>query len=228
LYAVGITNADSGTSVTSYVTSYTINAPNTWEYKTVLFPPTALTGWTVTSTAYIRWDLGSGSNNATTVNTWASVSTGIGSAITGNLSTFSATTGATFDITGVQVEVGPVASAFELRPIQQELSLCQRYFIRYAPGASGVVVASGFASTATQIWSTFRWPQFMRAIPTATLTSWEFTDGVSTVTATGLNNSYAGYISGSWWSSTTGATIGRAYLLRSASATAEITFNAEL
>ena len=58
-------------------------------------------------------------------------------------STWYTTNDATFEITGLQLEVGSVATDFEHRSYGQELALCQRYFQRYATG-DGNVIGQGF------------------------------------------------------------------------------------
>ena len=52
-------------------------------------------------------------------------------------STWFTTNDATFEITGVQLEVGPVATPFEHRSFGDELARCQRYFYRMQNGSSG-------------------------------------------------------------------------------------------
>jgi hypothetical protein len=77
----------------------------------------------------------------------------------------------TFDITGVQLEVGPVATPFEQRPIGMELALCQRYFQQIGDETGGTNwyfqgygAASSFGYLANA-----QFPVQMRANPTATV-----------------------------------------------------------
>lgn len=69
--------------------------------------------------------------------------------------------GATFDITGVQLEVGEVATPFEHRPIGTELALCQRYF--HEIGAQ--FATPGFVSSGSNIVFGYDYPAPMRANP---------------------------------------------------------------
>jgi hypothetical protein len=77
------------------------------------------------------------------------------------------TQGATFFVTGVQLEVGPVATPFEYRPIGTELALCQRYFQLFDAGAIG----NWNAGTAVSIAAAFTYVYYkvtMRTIPLIT------------------------------------------------------------
>jgi hypothetical protein len=109
-----------------YPFTYTINSANTWEYKTVtILGPTSGT-WTTTNGVGIQlaFQLGIGSTYGGTAGAWTTSNKwGVSGAVN-----ISATTGATFYITGVQLEKGSAASAFEYRQYGQEFLLCQRYY----------------------------------------------------------------------------------------------------
>jgi hypothetical protein len=75
----------------------------------------------------VFFDLGSGSNNRGTAGLWATQNV-LGA--TGSVNLI-ATAGATFYITGVQLEPGTVATPFERRSYGQELALCERYYQGY-------------------------------------------------------------------------------------------------
>jgi hypothetical protein len=110
----------------SYVFSYSINAANTWEYKTITIVGDTSGTWATNSGVGIRvqFDLGSGSTFQTTAGVWTA---GNFTCVTGTTSVVG-TSGATFYVTGVQLERGSVATPFEFRSIGTELGLCQRYY----------------------------------------------------------------------------------------------------
>lgn len=154
---------NSGTN-RSYPFSYTINAANTWEQKTVTIPGDTSGTWLTTNGRGIAVNLmiGVGSNNSGTAGAWAGAdyrsATGATSVV--------GTSGATFYITGVQLEAGSVASPFERRDYGRELMMCQRYFQKYV-GISGGYASFGCgrqtSTTASRLSATY---PTMRAVPT--------------------------------------------------------------
>jgi hypothetical protein len=110
----------------SYVATYTVNAANTFEYKTIVIPGDTTGTWATDNSGSINvfWDVGSGSDFQATANTWLAA----GDLRTSGSANWISTNGATFYITGVQLEAGSVASPFERRDYGRELMMCQRYF----------------------------------------------------------------------------------------------------
>jgi hypothetical protein len=125
----------------SYPFTFTINAANTWEFETITIPGDTSGTWLADNGAgfVVKWNLGTGSTFLGTAGAWAA-SNFFGA--TGSVQ-LSATTGATFLITGVQLEAGTNASAFERRDYGRELMMCQRYY----QTANAVVSASAATST---------------------------------------------------------------------------------
>jgi hypothetical protein len=120
----GCLRNDGGTR--SYPFTYSISATNTWEYKTVTIPGDTTGTWLKDNGIgiLVLFDLGSGPDFLGTPNSWAAANY-LGA--TGGTSTV-AVSSATWQITGVQLEVGSVATPFERRPYGTELMLCQRYY----------------------------------------------------------------------------------------------------
>jgi hypothetical protein len=112
----------------SYVFTYTINSANTWEDKTVTIAGDTSGTWLTTNGRgiHINWMIGAGSTFFGTPNTWAA---GFARAASGQVNVIG-TLSATWQITGVQLEAGSVASPFERRDYGRELAMCQRYAVR--------------------------------------------------------------------------------------------------
>lgn len=160
----------------SYVFQFTINAANTWETKSIAIAADASGTWLTTPGVGLDLgiDLGSGANSRNATSGWQA------SAIIGATGTTQliATNAATFDITGVQLEPGVVATPFEQRPLGDMLRLCQREFCKSFSVATAPVVNLGVntgdhifmagIAGATAQFSRIYFPTAMRAGPTIT------------------------------------------------------------
>jgi hypothetical protein len=116
----------------SYTFSYTINAANTWEYKSITISgdtSTAMSSVTTGKGIELIICLGSGSGQQTAAGSW----TAGGFVSPPSTVNVCATNGATFYITGVQLERGSTASSFEYRSYGTELIMCQRYYEKSYP-----------------------------------------------------------------------------------------------
>jgi hypothetical protein len=129
----------------SYPFTYTINAANTWELETVTIPGDTSGTWLKDTGIgiFVSFGLGVGSTYSGTAGAWAGSNffsaTGATSVV--------GTNGATFYITGVQLEAGSVASPFERIDYGRQLIQCQRYYEvneykLYVAAAAGTFLAA--------------------------------------------------------------------------------------
>jgi hypothetical protein len=162
----------------SYIAEYTVNAANTWENKTVTVSGGLITAgtwdWTNGTGLQVCWSLAAGPTFQAAAGAWQTGSFIATSAQVNCLDTI----GNIFAITGVQLEVGSVATPFEHRPFGAELALAQRYFYKsYDLGVSpGAISSPGALWTAAQATSNYlsiprSFPVTMRAAPTVVIYS---------------------------------------------------------
>jgi len=140
--------------------SYTINAANTWEQKTITVAGDTTGTWVGATNGrgvVVYFGLGVGSTYSGTAGSWSSNNY---QSVTGATSVVG-TSGATFYITGVQLEVGSTATSFDTRSIGTELNLCQRYYQKH----SGELFSS-YGATINYI--NWLYKVTMRATPTIT------------------------------------------------------------
>ena len=164
----------------SYIATYTINSANTFEYKTITISGDTSGTWLTDNGIglIVYFDLGSGSGSYGTAGAWAA---GNSLRTSGSVNLI-ATNGATFYITGVQLEKGSVATSFDQRAYGTELALCQRYY-------QNIICSSNDngASAATKTYlSPAPYQCRMRATPTSTFTAL----AASNVTSVSLTNAF--------------------------------------
>ena len=168
----------------SYPFTYTINAANTWEKETITIAGDTSGTWLTTNGAGIQLalNLGTGTTLSGTAGAWAAANyvsaTGATSVV--------GTSGATFYITGVQLEKGSTATSFDYRPYGTELSLCQRYYQAITLVSSANNIAGFATSAAVPVSNQILYSVTPRAQPTITLPSSGQTSGtISFVTSVG-------------------------------------------
>ena len=164
-YGIGLTNSAANRC---YVATYSVSSANTWEYKTVTVAGDTTGTWLTDNGIGIRvrWDLGSGSTYQGTAGAWGTSLLNTTSAQTSVVGT----SGATFYITGVQLEVGSSATGYEYRQYQQELALCQRYLPAFTFGA-GEKLNVGQVISTTQVIATLPFPVTARTAATGITSS---------------------------------------------------------
>jgi hypothetical protein len=166
----------------SYPFTYTISSANTFEYKTITITGDTSGTWLTDNGIGLRvyWNLGSGVDNTGTAGAW----TGAGNVGADSTVALISTINATFYLSGVQLEVGSVATPFERRDYGRELALCQRYYEKTynqgdVPGAGSPTAGAliGIAASTTNIAAQWSFKQAKRATPTLTLYSYNNTAG---------------------------------------------------
>jgi len=148
----------------SYPFTYTVSSANTWEYETITIAGDTSGSWGTTNgiSLQICFSLGAGSTYSGTAGAWAGT---LYTSATGAVSVVG-TNGATFYITGVQLEVGSVATPFERRDYGRELMMCQRYYYRNT-APSGSQYGSGYNDSTANAYFNIPFPVTMRTSPTA-------------------------------------------------------------
>ena len=126
--------ADAGTRQISYL--YTINTADTWEKKTITFAGDTVRANDDDNTQgfILEWFLNSygGRTGSSVLTSWGSYTNA--ARFEGATIQIGDSTSDTWQITGVQLEVGDTATDFEYRSVGEELALCQRYYYLHAVG----------------------------------------------------------------------------------------------
>ena len=164
-YGVGFINSAENRS---YVGTYIVNTANTFEYKTITLPGDTSGTWITNNGNGIRltFDLGSGTSFNATANAWVAQE----ACRTSGCVNFQQNSGATFYLTGVQLEPGTVVTPFERRSYGQELALCQRYFFKI----NGNIFCMSYNSASginNELYGFTSFPVPMRSSPTVSATA---------------------------------------------------------
>jgi hypothetical protein len=172
----------------SFVSGYTINTADTWEKKTITITGDTSGTWLTTNSAgiYISWSLGTGTTYQTsTLNRWAGAFDMVGS----DQINLAATSGATWQLTGVSFVLGdtaPVTHPYE--SYDENLARCQRYLYQ-VEGSLYDHIATGYRNNTNQFWFPLHLPCAMRAKPTYTATNvgiWYGTGGSWSTSISGV------------------------------------------
>ena len=173
----------------SYPFQYTISAANTWTYITITIAGPTSGTWASGSGGglVLTFDLGCGSNlTSASANTWQS---GNYNSVTGSTRVM-ATNAATWDITGVQLEVGSSATSFDFRDYGRELLLCQRYYQYVNTG--GTALGAGYFGSITSgsaAYHVIYFPATFRAGPTVTTSTINSNSSLTISSVTGYPTS---------------------------------------
>jgi len=138
----------------------------------------------------------------------------------------------TYDIWGVQVEAGSVATAFQTATgtIQGELAACQRYYFRFTGGTNGVLIPYAYASTTTFANGQLQFPVPMRVAPTsldtATLQYVNYAGSAFAMSSVAFNETTA--TATQIYGTVSGVTAGHAGKVSGSGATSYVGLSAEL
>ena len=154
----------------SYPFSYTISSANTWTQISVTIAGDTTGTWIGSTNGIglnVYFAFGVGSTYSGTSGSWQAANlvsaTGATSVV--------GTNGATFYITGVQLEQNTSATPFERRLYGQELANCQRYYWQKNNETSYAAFGSGTMNGVNVARIYLNYPTTMRAIPTVSATS---------------------------------------------------------
>ena len=152
-----------GSDNRAYPFTYTISSADTWERKIITVEGDTSGTWAINNTRSLQicWGLGVGSTFSGTADAWESADR---NSATGATTDFLTTANATWFLTGVQLEIGQNATAFEHEPFERTLAKCQRYYQIMGYNIQDYPPTSGY----TDCHVTFLTQ--MRATPSATIT----------------------------------------------------------
>jgi hypothetical protein len=170
----------------SYPFSYSIPTANTWTSISVTIAGDTTGTWLTSNGVgmYVGFSIGAGASLSNTANTWVA---GNYWSATGATSVVG-TSGATFYITGVQLEKGSTATSFDYRPYGTELALCQRYYYKIYPALANRNFFHTLSTSTTSCRGVVQFPETLRTPPAALEQSGAATDysilrgGAATVT----------------------------------------------
>jgi hypothetical protein len=214
--------------------TYTIDSADTWEYKTITIEgdTTGTLDDDNTRGFDVLWWLAAGSNytSGTFSTSWAA-NVGANRVSSSQVNLADSTSNEWY-ITGVQLEVGSVATPFEHRSYGDELRRCQRYFYKHNLTEGSTSIAHGGCFTSVMFIGAIAAPVTFRDTPSVSVSgSLEVTDGTSNFSASSitLNNNSPGNNFVQVRAVISGATQGRVAIFRPAGdSSATFTLSSEL
>ena len=167
-YIVRFNDADNTRTVAA---SYTISASATWEKKTITFPADTTGAFDNDNAASLRMQFwlaaGSSFTSGTLATTWQSTTNANLAVGQTNLA---AATNNYWQITGIQLEAGAVATPFEFEDYGTTLAKCQRYYYLHVSGNSKTI-GVGYYLSGTQAETVIQFPVTMRTAPSGVVAS---------------------------------------------------------
>lgn len=166
MHSGGLRNTDSSRT---YPFPYTIFKPDTWEHKSLSIPGDSNRAWTLEGNGpgmAIMFCLAATPPHVPSANVWYE---GNQLSIDGVVS-IAGIMGATFFITGVQLEIGNCASPYESLPPAEELLMCQRYYEVLGGDEQATRIGEGFTAGNEEILARVPFSSAKRAAPTVSVT----------------------------------------------------------
>jgi hypothetical protein len=232
-YIVRLDDVDNSRAISA---SYSVNASGTWEKKTVTFP--ADTSGVLDNdndrslTIYFDLAVGTVYSSGTLQTTWASDTAADRAVGQTNLA---AATNNYWQITGVQLEAGPVATPFEFEPFEATLRKCQRYYYKQQATGGDGFFGTGFVASATGFNLFTQFPVLMRTKPTALEQSGTAGDyriahqtSVTNCSSVPTFSAAEDFSARTTFTVSSGLTAGQAAMARSVNASAYLAWSAEL
>jgi len=214
-----------------YPFSYSIPTANTWTAISITIAGDTTGTWLTDNSVgiSIRWSMVAGTTfGSGTAGAWSATRS---FAPTGATSVVG-TNGATFYITGVQLEKGTQATSFDFRSYGTELALCQRYYIKFFDNNSSNVcnLAVGLITSGTTLRAYAGLPVTMRSAPTVTQSGCRVYDGTGapTVTSIGQNQCTTTTLGADFNATGGGLTVGRGGMVINTSGSEYVDASAEL
>ena len=201
----------------SYPFTYTISSANTWEQKSITIAGDTSGTWSATNSVGVQvtFNLGTGATYSGTAGAWASANYASATGATSVVGT----NGATFYITGVQLEKGSTATSFDYRDYGRELMMCQRYLPCFNNGTN-LVYGNGNTYSVSAGTALIPFQVTPRVAPTGATATGTFSmqiPGVGTYTVTSIALQVAGFGASAVSFSGSAMGIGSGFLLGSAS-----------
>ncbi len=175
-YCLSVTAPDGSRNI---IKEYTVSASNTWEKKTIIIPGD--TSGTINNDngqgLWLQWVLIAGTDRHKAADSWSGTTSDIA---TSNQVNACDSASNNIYLAGVQLEVGTEATPFEHRSFADELTRCQRYFLRIGGTSTyELITFGGMASSSTQVQIGYSFPTFMRAKPSVSFTDLAVADSVN-------------------------------------------------